>query len=304
MDMQKMTMNRMISFLKIVFPLALLVLAGFEIQKFARGLDYGLLQREMSKIDFVDMAVTLLVVAAAIIPMLFYDVIMVKLLGMDTPKKKLVKQALIANTFSNLIGFGGLIGLMIRTYFYRSRELDKKRLLTTIASVSLFYLTGVSLLSWIILAGYRDIPLLVNTKWLYVAVIGVALYLPILLFIIHKNHKGTEMDVKVRAQLVFVSLCEWGAIFIVIWFLAKMLHIQISFHDLFPVFIVASCAGIISMIPGGLGSFDVVFIWGTDYLGIQDEKVLVLLMLYRIGYFFIPFLIAGILFIKDYWDRR
>lgn len=301
--MQKMTMNRMISFLKIVFPLALLVLAGFEIQKFARGLDYGLLQREMSKIDFVDMAVTLLVVAAAIIPMLFYDVIMVKLLGMDTPKKKLVKQALIANTFSNLIGFGGLIGLMIRTYFYRSRELDKKRLLTTIASVSLFYLTGVSLLSWIILAGYRDIPLLVNTKWLYVAVIGVALYLPILLFIIHKNHKGTEMDVKVRAQLVFVSLCEWGAIFIVIWFLAKMLHIQISFHDLFPVFIVASCAGIVSMIPGGLGSFDVVFIWGTDYLGIQDEKVLVLLMLYRIGYFFIPFIIAGGLFIKDYWDR-
>ncbi len=301
--MQKIMMNRIVSFLKIVFPLALLVLAGYEIQKFAKGLDYGLLSREMSQIQWGDMVVTLLVVAAAIIPMFFYDAIMVKLLRGNTPKKKLVKQSLIANTFSNLIGFGGLIGLMIRTYFYRNHKMDKKTLLTTIASVSLFYLSGVSVLSWIILVGYRDIPLLVNTKWLYLAVIGVALYLPVLLFFVHKKHKHTEMDIKVRTQLVFVSLCEWGAIFVVIWFLARTLHIHMSFHDLFPIFIVASCAGIVSMIPGGLGSFDLVFIWGTDFLGIQDEKVMVLLMMYRIGYFFIPFIIAGILFLKDYWDR-
>ncbi|RST77595.1 bifunctional lysylphosphatidylglycerol flippase/synthetase MprF [Siminovitchia acidinfaciens] len=299
--MQNSLFNRILSYLKVIFPLALLILAGYEIQKFIKGLDYPLLQREMAQIQFWDMAVTLLVVAAAIVPMFFYDVIMVKLLGIDTPKKKLVKQSLVANTFSNLIGFGGLIGLMIRTYYYRTRELEKKKVLTTIASVSLFYLTGISLFSWIILAGYRDIPLLVNTKWLYLAVIVVALYLPVLLFVIHK--KGTDMSIKVRAQLVLVSFCEWGAIFIVICFLVRMLHIQISFHDLFSVFIVACCAGIVSMIPGGLGSFDLVFIWGTDYLGIQDEKVLVLLMLYRIGYFFIPFLIAGALFLKDYWDR-
>ncbi len=302
--MQKLMINRMVSFLKIVFPLALLVLAGFEIEKFARDLNYGLLQRELAQIQTIDMVVTLLIVAAAFIPMFFYDGIMVKLLGIDISKGKLVKQSLIANTFSNVFGFGGLIGLVIRTYFYRSRKLRKKTVLTTIASVSLFYLTGISLLSWIILAGYRNIPLLVDTKWLYLAVIGVSLYLPVLLFIIHTNQKSTDMSIKVRTQLVFVSFWEWGAIFFVIWFLARMLHIHISFHDLFPVFIVASCAGIISMIPGGLGSFDLVFIWGTDILGIQDEKVMVLLMLYRICYLFLPFIMAGVLFAKIYWERR
>ena len=57
------------------------------------------------------------------------------------------------------------------------------------------------------------------------------------------------------------------------------------------------------MIPGGLGSFDLVFIWGSEYLGIQNEKVVVLLLLYRIGYFFIPFLVGAFFFFKVYWEK-
>ncbi|MFS0644518.1 bifunctional lysylphosphatidylglycerol flippase/synthetase MprF [Siminovitchia sp. 179-K 8D1 HS] len=301
--MQKNILNKGLQILKIIFPLFLLILAGFEIQRFAKGLDYGMLQREMSQIQMIDMALVLLVVACAIIPMFFYDSIIINTLGLDVPKKQFMKRSLIANAFSNLLGFGGLIGLMIRTYFYESQKIPRKRLLTTIASVSLFYLTGISLLSWVIIAGYRDIPLLVNTKWLYLAVLAVGIYLPVLLFVLNRNKKDIILDIPTRFNLVIVSLCEWGGIFLVISFLAKILHIDIGFHDLFSIFIVACCAGIISMIPGGLGSFDLVFIWGTDYLGIQDEKVLVLLMLYRIGYFFIPFIISVILFVKEYWDK-
>lgn len=301
--MQKNILNKGLQILKIIFPLFLLILAGFEIQRFAKGLDYGMLQREMSQIQMIDMALVLLVVACAIIPMFFYDSIIINTLGLDVPKKQFMKRSLIANAFSNLLGFGGLIGLMIRTYFYESQKIPRKRLLTTIASVSLFYLTGISLLSWVIIAGYRDIPLLVNTKWLYLAVLAVGIYLPVLLFVLNRNKKDIILDIPTRFNLVIVSLCEWGGIFLVISFLAKILHIDIGFHDLFSIFIVACCAGTISMIPGGLGSFDLVFIWGTDYLGIQDEKVLVLLMLYRIGYFFIPFIISVILFVKEYWDK-
>lgn len=301
--MQKNILNKGLQILKIIFPLFLLILAGFEIQRFAKGLDYGMLQREMSQIQMIDMALVLLVVACAIIPMFFYDSIIINTLGLDVPKKQFMKRSLIANAFSNLLGFGGLIGLMIRTYFYESQKIPRKRLLTTIASVSLFYLTGISLLSWVIIAGYRDIPLLVNTKWLYLAVLAVGIYLPVLLFVLNRNKKDIILDIPTRFNLVIVSLCEWGGIFLVISFLAKILHIDIGFHDLFSIFIVACCAGTISMIPGGLGSFDLVFIWGTDYLGIQDEKVLGLLMLYRIGYFFIPFIISVILFVKEYWDK-
>ncbi|WP_338030711.1 hypothetical protein [Cytobacillus citreus] len=103
-----------------------------------------MLRREVSQIHFVKLAIVLLITMAAILPMFFYDLVIVKKLGITVPTKKLIKQSLIINSFSNLIGFAGLIGVMLRTYFYQTHEMDKRRLLKTIAHVSLFYLTGIS----------------------------------------------------------------------------------------------------------------------------------------------------------------
>ena len=231
--------------------------------------------------------------------MFFYDSTIVKLLGITIPTKKLIKQSLVINSFSNLIGFAGLIGVVLRTYFFQSYEMDKHRLLKTIANVSFFYLTGISLLSLVIVADFRDIPLLLETKWLYLAVIGVGLYLPILViitFIKNKKSSDTSIHFRTRFQLIFISFMEWISIFLAIWLLAVMLKIPFHFNDIFPIFIVASCAGIVSMIPGGLGSFDLVFIWGSQYLGIQDEKI--------IASFYIEFAIYPFSYLDSYFSQK
>ncbi|KAB2333181.1 bifunctional lysylphosphatidylglycerol flippase/synthetase MprF [Cytobacillus depressus] len=298
--------GKAIQFIKIIFPLILLVLAVIEIRKFAIGLDIPLLRHEISQIQIPKLVIVLLITMAAIFPMFFYDAAIVKILRMNVPLRKLIKHSLIVNSFSNLIGFGGLVGMILRTYFYRTDEFEKGKLLKTIATVSLFFLSGISLLSWIILVEYRNIPLLTQTKWLYLAVVGVGLYLPILMIItLRKNKKDPDPSITLRFKglLIFSSILEWLAVFLVIWLLAAVMKIPIHFGELFPIVIVAACAGIVSLIPGGLGSFDLVFIWGTQYLRIQNEKVVVLLLLYRIGYFFIPFLVGAFLFIKEYWEK-
>ncbi|MBY0123535.1 bifunctional lysylphosphatidylglycerol flippase/synthetase MprF [Bacillus sp. S/N-304-OC-R1] len=298
--------GKVIQYLKILFPLILLVLATIEIRKFVLDLDIQLLRHEVSQIQLSKLVGVLLITIGMIFPMFFYDLVIVKLLGIQIPKKKFIKQALIVNSFSNLIGFGGLVGMMLRTYFYQTDEMSKGRLLKIVASVSLFFLTGISFLSWIVLAGHKDIPLLMNIRWLYLAVIGVGLYLPVLMMIIFiKNKKDSDSFITFRTRflLIFVSVLEWAAAFLAIWLLASVMNISIPINKFFPIFVVAACAGIVSMIPGGIGSFDLVFIWGTQYVGIQDEKVVVLLLLYRIGYFFIPFIAGAFLFLKDYWDK-
>ncbi|NRG30139.1 hypothetical protein HRF69_23965, partial [Bacillus circulans] len=55
----------------------------------------------------------------------------------------------------------------------------------------------------------------------------------------------------------------------------------------------------ISMIPGGMGSFELVFLWGIESLGIESEQMLIVLFLYRIGYYLLPFLLAAFLFIIE-----
>lgn len=291
---------------KFVFPLFLLILAIVEMRKFAKGLDVHLLRQEMNHLSLGTLLLFMLIAFISIFPMFFYDFILVKILGFRVPKKELLEYSFIANSFSNLIGFGGLIGAMLRTYFYNKYDTDKKRLLGGIASVSLFYLTGISLFSWSVIIGYRHFPLFSEEKWLYFAVAGVGLYLPafvLIHWVKNKKEEGSLITFAIGKKLVLVSLLEWSAIFAVIWSFSELLGISIKVQQLFPVFIVASCAGIISMIPGGLGSFDLIFIWGMQGLQAPNEKVLVLLLFYRIGYYVLPFLVSAILFVKSYWEK-
>ncbi|WP_325167491.1 bifunctional lysylphosphatidylglycerol flippase/synthetase MprF [Lederbergia citri] len=302
----KIQKKQLFQVLKILFPLLLLILAVVEIQKSVRGVDFNLLQQEVSQLQIWEVALFFIVALFAVSPMFLYDTVIVKLLGVKISPKRLIKQSFIVNTFSNIIGFGGLVGLMLRSYFYTKYDIEKQGLLKTIASVTLFYLTGISLISWIIPIGYRNFPLFQDTKWLMLAVLVVILYLPIFIVLYvwqNKRKSGSHLKLRIEGQLVLVSALEWTAVFIVIWYLTYLLNIPIPLSHLIPIFIIASCAGIVSMIPGGMGSFDLVFLWGMQSFGILDEKVLVLLILYRLGYFIFPFLLAAVLFIKEYWDK-
>jgi phosphatidylglycerol lysyltransferase len=298
--------KKLLTTAKYIFPLFLLVFAIYELKKFIVGLDIQLFQQEINQLDFVTLTLILTVTFIAVLPMLLYDVMLIKILGLRLVKGELLEQALIANSFSNLFGLGGLVGVMLRTYFYHRHVPEKRRLLEGIAFVSFFYMTGISMLALIVIIGFHSSPVFVQTKWLFFAVIAIALYLPVFMGIhLYKamvdKHSILTLDVGVK--LFFISVLEWVAMFIAIMFLCEILDISISVTDLFPVFVVATCAGIISMIPGGLGSFDVVLIWGMLDLQIPEEKVIVLLLFYRIGYYLVPFLISAVLFVKRYWDK-
>ncbi|HJV31923.1 MAG TPA: bifunctional lysylphosphatidylglycerol flippase/synthetase MprF [Bacillales bacterium] len=304
--MLRIKKEKILTTAKFVFPLLLLILASVEMKKFAGSVDVDLLRQEVNHLHISSLILILCIALVAIFPMFFYDAILVKILGFQVPKRELIENSFIANSFSNLIGFGGLIGAMLRTYFYDEYEHDKRRLLRGIATVSLFYLTGISLVSWIVIIGYQHFAMFSEFKWLYFAVIAVGFYLPIFIIVHIYNFKKDQhalVTFHVGFKLVLVSILEWTAIFAVIWIIGLILGLQISIHNLIPVFIIASCAGIISMIPGGLGSFDLVFIWGMQNLHAPSEKVLVLLLFYRIGYYFLPFLIGLVLFVKSYWEK-
>jgi phosphatidylglycerol lysyltransferase len=306
MAMKRINKEKFILFLKILFPMILLGLAVYEIKKFTGNVNVQLLRHEVSQLHFAKLLLILLITFCAISPMIFYDVLLTKILAIKVPFKELMKKSFIANTFANFIGFGGLAGATLRAYSYHEYETDKKRLLKIIASVSLYFLTGISLLAWIVLVGYRGFPLFHDKKWLFWASLVVSLYLPVF-FVVYliQRKKAAEfiIDWGMALRLLFVSLFEWIAIFLVFWLLCLILSIPIDFPHLVPVFLVASCAGIISMIPGGFGSFDLVFLWGTQSLRVPDEKVVILLLFYRICYFILPFLVGLVLFIKDFWNR-
>jgi phosphatidylglycerol lysyltransferase len=301
-----MKKGKIFTVVKFLFPLLLLVFALLELKKFIGNLDLGLLQSEIVQLRSGTLILIFFVMFAAVLPMLLYDVMLMKILGIKAGKKEVLEQAFIVNTYSNLFGFGGLIGAMLRTYFYHRFENDKRRLVGGIAAVSFFYMAGMSLLAILVALNFSNHPIFVQTKWLFFGVLGIALYLPIFFgihFVKNKRDKHSLITFRAGVKLFIISLLEWTAVFCGIWFLSWIMEIPVSFEQLFPVYVVAACAGIISMIPGGLGSFDIVFIWGMQDLHVPEEKVLVILLFYRIGYYLIPFLLSTLLFIKRYWEK-
>ena len=69
--------------------------------------------------------------------------------------------------------------------------------------------------------------------------------------------------------------------------------------DVIPLYIIAEILGIISMVPGGLGSFDVFMILELTHLGVSSELAVVWILFFRLFYYIVPFILGGVFFVHD-----
>lgn len=304
--MSFITKDRIMIGIKILFPVTLLLLVTLELSEMFQTIDVGLLKKYINKLDISALLFIIIGGFISLSPMYLYDYYLSNEIRVEIPKKRMTKYSLISNSFSNLLGFGGLIGIVLRTYFYQRYEPDKKKLLRGIAFITMFYLTGISIFTWVVLFNSWSMPLIRNHHWLFLSVLIVGMIFPALLisFFIKKTKLHTIIQSRKRAiSLVIASLIEWAFVFLYLYSLAVMMKLPVTIWDFFMIFLVAVSAGIVSMIPGGIGSFDLVFIWGFEYIGIPTEKLIVVLLLYRIGYYFIPFICGLLLLLRDLWKK-
>lgn len=281
-----------------------MLFAIHEIGKIIKEANGEKIASELGAIDVRTLALIAIIPLILAFPMFFYDYFIVKKLQLKIPIKRLLKESLIINSFSNLIGFGGLVGVLLRTHYFKKPEMDNTTFFKMIASVTLYYLAGISLFADLLLLFFWDLKLFAEHPFLLAVAGFIGLYTPFLFVkaaIQFYRKKATGKQILGDFALIGVSVIEWLGAFCMLVILTKLLHIDVALIELWPTFVIASAAGIVSMIPGGLGSFDLVFIWGATSLNIPSESVLVLLLFYRIGYYVIPFIAGLLLFIRDIW---
>ncbi|MCM2980248.1 factor involved in lysinylation of phospholipids [Niallia circulans] len=290
----------LINIVKILLPIVIFIIVLREIKNMIVSADINQLYEYLQTIPFHSLFYIAIGGFVAILPMFFYDFFLVRHLKKPVPIVKVSKYSFISNSFSNLIGFGGLIGIALRNFFYKRYETDRKKLFKGIAIVTIFYLSGISLLSWIAILYSKRLNLMEDHIWIFAAIIVVGLIFPVLLVSYQKAKQHNFVFNKNQiVGLIIVSLLEWIFLFAYLYFIAKIIALPVSIGDFFLLFLVAACTGIISMIPGGMGSFELVFLWGIESLGIESEQMLIVLFLYRVGYYLLPFLLAAFLFLLE-----
>jgi len=293
-----------LAIIKIVVLLAIIFLIFIESQKELRAIDFAktiMLVRGFQKSSLLMFFCLGLIGIAA---MTLYDFIIVKHLKLDIKTLTIFNVSFVANTVNNIAGLGGLTGASIRAVFFKkdansSEDIINYNLLLVPATG-----IGLSVMSVFSFVNYKYLaPLIQNHKWLLVALILFIIYLILYFFIDplyylfkKKPHKTiTTKILIVRIKLLAVSVLEWCIAYLFFLVLVRHFNQSINLSVLLVVFTLASIAGIISLLPGGVGSYDLVVLLGLTHYGVSAEHALAILILYRTFYYFMPLAIGIVL---------
>lgn len=239
-----------------------------------------------------------------------YDFTLWKYFKINLSAKEIFKISFITQSFNNFISFGGITGTKLRTDMLIKKDVDPKTSLKMSTSI----LTSATLgLLFLILP---TLLLIGDIKRKYIYLLGLLfLYIPFF-FLAGKINTGrfkkftdenlpyTFLDTKVKLKLLIVSVIDWMAIGAFFTFVVKIISPEIPIFTTFLVYIVSEVIGLISFIPGGLGSFDLsVFVILKD-LGYGDSNVLLSLILFRTAYYIVPWIIGVVAYIFEQFSEN
>ncbi|MBV7389984.1 bifunctional lysylphosphatidylglycerol flippase/synthetase MprF [Enterococcus alishanensis] len=287
--------------IKTIFLISVIVIVFYELSNIAKTISFHQLKDIFSNIPPINILLMALIGLIAILPMLGYDVILNQLLGQKPKKTYLLETSWLVNTLNNLAGFGGFISAGLRSEFYGKQNTGKK-VVQALSKILIFTMSGLSLYALLsfFLVFFDESNSYLSQYWVWL--IAGGLYFPIVfcLSLFGKGEYLGDLSHRHRFQLILTSVLEWS--FVLISFIATGLLMGLSFEirEVIPLFIAATVIGIASMIPGELGSFDLMMIIGLSALNINRETVVAWLLLFRLFYYIVPFIIGVTLFIKNF----
>lgn len=289
--------------MRALFPVAIIALVYWEGQHELKQIHLGLIMRELRHLPNSAIVQMIGFALLSVAVMSAYDYLIRAHFRLKVGLWSTFQYAWIANTFNNLIGFAGLAGVGLRTLLYKKSGVQTSVLTPAIVFLSPLMITGLSLLSWANILGLLPASaLLEEHRWLVFAVWGMALYLPLFVFVQRSSlyakwinrGKGRTPWLTVVAS-VGASFLEWSFAGVTFWIISTHLLDEIHFLAIFGIFTIAAIAGILSMAPGGIGAFDLIALLGLTQLGFNNDQAMAVLVIFRLFYYVIPWLIGLVL---------
>ncbi|WP_042202489.1 bifunctional lysylphosphatidylglycerol flippase/synthetase MprF [Paenibacillus camerounensis] len=285
------------------FPLAIIGLVYWEGQHELKQVHLGLTIRELRHMSAGAVAAMISAALLSVAVMSAYDYLIRRHFRFQVGAWSIFRYAWIANTFNNLIGFAGIAGIGLRTLLYKKSGVPAASLTPALVFLSPLMITGLSLLSWGTLSGLLPAGgLLREHEWLVFAVWGMALYLPFFVMVQRSslfakwiNRGGGRTPWMTVSVSVGASLLEWLTAGITFWVIGSQMLGGAAFSVLFSIYVVAAVAGILSMAPGGIGAFDLIALLGLTQLGHSSDQAMAVLVIYRLFYYIVPWLIGLVL---------
>ncbi|NGZ76866.1 bifunctional lysylphosphatidylglycerol flippase/synthetase MprF [Saccharibacillus alkalitolerans] len=290
---------------RLLIPVAVIAFVYFQSEGELRKLNFSRILfdiRTMPTEGIVQISALSLV---AVSVMSAYDFLICRHFRLNVTKWAAFRYGWISNTFNNFLGFAGFTGAGVRALLYRNSGITLGQITPAIVFLSPTMVTGLSVLAWAGIAGLLPIGrMLTEHRWLVYAVWGMALYLPIFLLMqrsklfakwFHKEGQGSRLPWSIIVSSVMASVLEWFFAGLTFWLICSNFLHEVPLSQAMAIYSVAAIAGIVSFAPGGIGAFDITALLGLQLAGVRPETALATIVLFRVFYFIIPWLIALVL---------
>ncbi|MGL9728013.1 bifunctional lysylphosphatidylglycerol flippase/synthetase MprF [Enterococcus sp. DIV0756] len=289
-----------LSKIKTIFLISVIIIVFFELSNIAKKISFEQLSTLLSEISIWNILLMAVIGLVSIIPMIGYDFTLNNILGQKPKKLYVFETSWLVNTLNNIAGFGGVISAGLRSEFY-GKQTSGKKVVQALSKILVFTMSGLSIYALIsfFLVMFDDHNQYLRQYWIWL--IGGGLYFPIIfcLSLFGKGEYLGDLKSSHRFELIATSFLEWTGALASFISIGLLMGVQVSIRDVVPLFIAATVIGIASMIPGELGSFDLMMIIGLSALGTPRETVVAWLLLFRLFYYLIPFAIGLIFFFKN-----
>lgn len=237
--------------------------------------------------------------------MIFYDIFILRNLKSEISWKDLFSLSFVSNTLNLLFGPGSITGVSIRKVLFKKQDIEPSKLTLyhdlTVSSA----ITGLSIFSIITLFHIRSLSFIMNQHlWLYLCLLISMLYLPTYFFmekLFKRFHAWSNIfdSIKLftlKGKLVTVSIIQWLLTSILFYSLIHYFNSEMSYVDALSILVIASIAGYLSLLPAGIGAFDLIAFIALQTMGLLPNQAIVVVLLYRLFYYFIPAGLAVMIF--------
>ncbi|MCI6692824.1 MAG: flippase-like domain-containing protein [Clostridium sp.] len=295
--------NKIKLWTKIILMLAIFTIILFQFSKILSDFDMHTFYIYRDKLTFIRLIIIACLGVISYLPLSLYDFIIKDTCKIALDNKSLYKSSWIASSVSSIVGFGGTAAIALKSYFYSPYIKDKASLVKEVSKMVLLNFTGFSTICFIY--SISNIKNLNRIEFVRIGILVAGLYAPIILIynlIRLRNNQKRENAVK-TIKVMGLSILEWFSMAFLLFFILKLLGETLPLSKIFPIYVISSAIGLISMMPGGIGGFDISFILGVSSLGINKEEALLALVLYRISYYIIPLTVGLFIFIYERKNR-
>ena len=290
--------------IKLVLFISIASLVIVEITRLFKTISFDKIEEILVGLSLLEIICLALFGFMAVAPMIFYDKILNKELHQKQTLSYLLETSWTINSLNNMIGFAGLVDVGLRYSFYGDEERPEKSM-QGISRVIPYFMSGFSMFALIGLVFTLIFPISMGIKQYWPALLGASLYLPIVLFVSNRKNWAYfgQLGGKTILSLVLASALDWACVLSFFLLVGYILGYNLPSYDVIPLFMIAITIGIMSMIPGSLGSFDLIMVSGLVGLGIDKAQALSWLLVFRLFYYILPFCLGVVLFLKNMGSR-